>query len=158
MNFQEECSYKVIFFLSLKFLIFLSLNKIKETLKIFCGTFNVNAKYPDEDLRPWLFAHTNDQIDIFAIGLQEVVDLNTQSFLLQSDWIERETNWIRSIDNELVNYYRLEKIRMFGLLLLIYVRINNDNSLVNSIYDILKAEVATGIMDTVGNKVCIMKL
>lgn len=42
---------------------------------------------------------------------------------------------------------------MFGLLLLIYVRINNDNSLVNSIYDILKAEVATGIMDTVGNKV-----
>jgi hypothetical protein len=42
---------------------------------------------------------------------------------------------------------------MFGLLLLIYVRINKDNSLVNSIYDILKAEVATGIMDTVGNKV-----
>jgi hypothetical protein len=30
------------------------------------------------------------QADLYAIGLQEVVDLNTQSFLLQADWAQRE--------------------------------------------------------------------
>jgi len=43
-------------------------------------------------LRAWLFVDEKNskQADLYAIGLQEVVDLNTQSFLLQADWAQRE--------------------------------------------------------------------
>lgn len=130
------------------------MNFLKENLKVFCGTFNVNAKYPSEDLRAWLFVDPKP-VDVYAIGLQEVVDLNTSSFLLQSDWLERENAWVEAINSALIdkeadkNYILVEKIRMFGLLLLVYV---NGQDLVKSIYEIFKSEVPTGIMETVGNK------
>lgn len=114
----------------------------------------MNSKSPNEDLKAWLFSST-ETVDIYSIGFQEVVDLNTSSFLLQSDWAERESSWIAAINKELINpeenlnYILKEKIRMFGVLLLIYVK---DEEWNKSIYDVFKAEVATGIMDTVGNK------
>lgn len=136
-----------------------------DSIRVFCGTFNVNGKFPDEDLRSWLFINEN-QVDLYAIGLQEVVDLNTTSFLLQSDWIEREQRWIECFNNELnidnnefnnryifgkkkkekKNYKLISKYRMFGLLLLIYAK--NDMC----ISEIFTSSVPTGIMDTVGNK------
>lgn len=139
-----------------------------EELRIFCGTFNVNGKHPDEDLRPWFFLN-QDPVDIYAIGFQEVVELSTTSYMLQSDWAERELRWIQVIDNELCNcteesfnlkaflrkskrppkYRRVVKYRMFGLLLLIYV---SDRLNAECISEIFTSEVPTGIMDTLGNK------
>ena len=87
----------------------------------------MNSKSPNEDLKAWLFSST-ETVDIYSIGFQEVVDLNTSSFLLQSDWAERESSWIAAINKELINpednlnYILKEKIRMFGVLLLIYVK------------------------------------
>ena len=131
-----------------------------EPIRVFCGTFNVNGKHPDEDLRSWLFVNEKN-IDLYAIGLQEVVDLNTTSFLLQTDWAEREKNWINCIDYELCTnsfnghsnnnnnrtifgkekkpkYKLTAKIRMFGLLLLIYSHKRTN------ITEVLNSSVPTG--------------
>lgn len=137
--------------------------------RVFCGTFNVNGKSPDEDLRSWLLVN-NTKTDVYAIGFQEVVDLSTTSYLLQSDWLEREQRWIQAIDSELctsndnhfnnfksflskdkktIQYRRIVKYRMFGLLILIYVDEKIDHTCVSEIFT---AEVPTGIMDTLGNK------
>lgn len=131
-----------------------------EQMRIFCGTFNVNGKTPDEDLRPWLFINEK-HVDVYAIGLQEVVDLNTTSYLLQSDWAEREQRWIDSIEAELcnnkegfnnlksfltrnkkpINYKRVRKHRMFGLLILVYV---GDHLYNKDITEVFSSEVPTG--------------
>lgn len=141
----------------------------KEEVRVFCGTFNANGKSPDEDLRSWLFLHEREA-DVYAIGFQEVVDLSTTSYLLQSDWLEREQRWINAVDVELCNnernsfsnlksflsknkkpvkYRRIVKYRMFGILLLIYVNEKIDHTCISEIFC---AEVPTGIMETLGNK------
>ena len=127
--------------------------------RVFCGTFNVNGKSPTEDLKPWLFINQKQIVDIYAIGFQEIVDLNTTSFILQKDWLEREARWISAIDNEICNcntesfnlksflgkkppkYRRVVKYRMFGLLILIYV---SEKIPPESLSEIFVAEVPTG--------------
>lgn len=79
-----------------------------ENLKIYCGTFNVNGRACDESLKPWLCINsdilpTDLRIDIYAIGFQELVDLNTTNLLLSSNSIEREQSWINMVNNELLN-------------------------------------------------------
>jgi hypothetical protein len=135
-----------------------------EEVRVFCGTFNLNGKSPDEDLKPWLFP-TQKKVDVYAIGFEEVVDLNTTSFLLQSDWLERENKWIKAVDDALCNfenaklflnltkkvvkYRRIVKYRMFGIMVLIYVNEAVDHTMISEIFT---AEVPTGIMETLGNK------
>ncbi len=132
---------------------------ITEDFRVFCGTYNVNGKSPIEDLKPWLFLNQKKTVDIYAIGFQEIVDLNTTSFILQKDWLERETRWIQALDDEICNcssesfsfksfvgkkppiYRRVVKYRMFGLLILIYV---SERIPPASLFDIFVAEVPTG--------------
>eukprot|EP00300_Choanocystis_sp_HF-7_P017357 c19708_g1_i1.p1 GENE.c19708_g1_i1~~c19708_g1_i1.p1 ORF type:complete len:395 (+),score=96.98 c19708_g1_i1:41-1225(+) len=45
-------------------------------------TWNVNAKFPDEDITPWLQATMEPQPEVIAVGLQEMVELNTQNLIL----------------------------------------------------------------------------
>ena len=119
-------------------------------LKIFCGTYNVSKKQvssflkfnfnetfkrekvaaqnPDENLAPWLKFNNEDQIDIYALGFQEIVDLNTTSLLFQQNWEEKEVLWINYVNEILLNarnfkssrkYRQVQRVRMFGLLLLV---------------------------------------
>jgi inositol polyphosphate 5-phosphatase INPP5B/F len=130
---------------------------IEEPLKIFCGTFNLNGKQPDdESIKPWLHVDPLKQndIDIYAIGFQEVVDLNTTSFLLQSDWVERERRWLTTLIVELNHntkqtYKLVVRQRMCGIFLVIFARESLDPA---AISEVLTCYVPTGIMDTVGNK------
>jgi phosphatidylinositol-bisphosphatase len=130
-------------------------------VRIFCGTFNVNGKIPDENLRPWLCAPSPDSkpIDIYALGFQELVDLNTKSLLLNADANDRETYWVNILDKDMLNennfrgkirYKMLTKIRMFGLFLIIYV--NESLIAKNYIKEVYLSSVACGILDFVGNK------
>ncbi|CAF0886229.1 unnamed protein product [Brachionus calyciflorus] len=127
-----------------------------KNLRIYCGTFNVNGRQPDEGLSPWLILNADD-IDIYAIGFQELVDLTTTNLLIKNDI--NEQLWQNSIETELLNsknfksksnYHLLCKIRMFGLFLIIYVKEKLIEKRV--ITEIFKSQVATGIMDMVGNK------
>jgi hypothetical protein len=44
-------------------------NKVQSNaLKTFCGTWNVNAKYADERLDPWLVPDRSRMQDIYVIG------------------------------------------------------------------------------------------
>jgi len=125
--------------------------------KIFCGTYNLNGKRPDESLIPWLFAKGND-IDLYAIGFQEVVDLTTTSLLLRTDWIEKETALNQLILDELAencakhnlkrSYKLLTRTKMFGLFLFIYVSNTINDQLIS---DVTSSYVPTGILN-VGNK------
>ena len=82
-----------------------------EKLRIYCGTFNVNGKLCDESLEPWLClmnkeaksSGSPDQaiIDIYAIGIQELVDLKTKNLLRSSIFDERENSWMYAIEKEL---------------------------------------------------------
>lgn len=127
-----------------------------KSIQIYCGTYNVNGKQPDEGLAPWLCLN-DKQIDIYAIGFQELVDLTTANLLLKNDL--NEQYWINFVENELLNeknfkhktkYVLITKIRMFGLFLLIYA--SEKLASTNSITNVLKSSVATGLMDLVGNK------
>ena len=104
-------------------------------LNFFCGTYNVNGKYPDESLKSWLFVNNKKPIDVYAIGFQEIVGLNTTSFLLKSDWLERERYWSEAVhaalcgadepetikSASLPKYKFITKIRMYGIFLLVYM-------------------------------------
>lgn len=82
--------------------------------------------------------------------MQEIVNLNTQSYISQADWQLKEDIWIQAIDKLMPKENKFilkEKIRMFGLLLLLYISDNNDKN-VSQIY---KSQIATGIMGHVGN-------
>lgn len=126
-------------------------------MRVFCGTFNLNGKSPEEDLRPWLFPN-QQRVDVYAVGFEEVVDLSTTSYLLQSDWLEREQRWIKACDEVLcsdssaakfflsmgrkpVKYRRIVKYRMFGIMVLIYVSESIDHTMISEIFT---AEVPTG--------------
>ncbi|KAI5903252.1 Polyphosphatidylinositol phosphatase INP52 [Candida parapsilosis] len=53
-------------------------------IKVFTGTYNVNALEPSAniDLTSWLFPPENESMpDIYAIGFQELIELNAGSFL-----------------------------------------------------------------------------
>jgi hypothetical protein len=51
-------------------------------MRLFVGTWNVNGKFPAEDLTPWLCEGADSDAegrltlpDVYVIGLQEMVDL-----------------------------------------------------------------------------------
>ena len=47
------------------------------TIDIFCGTWNVAAKKPDEvDLSEWLLEEGKARASLYVVGFQEIVDLN----------------------------------------------------------------------------------
>jgi hypothetical protein len=123
-------------------------------LKIFCGTYNVAAHDPDESLAPWLQISNDTEIDIYAIGFQEIVDLNTTSLLFQQNWDEKEMYWTNYINEILLSpklkrkYKQVQRGRMFGLYLLLYADVKLCEKAITEIYT---SYVATGIL-SVGNK------
>ena len=143
-------------------------------IRIFCGTFNVNGKSPDESLRPWLCASISSSssgsdrpIDLFAIGFQELVDLNASNAIFQADANERELLWINLLNREMADesnfkwaaakYKLVTRVRMFGLFLIVYARealLAEQEQEQESccIQDVRTSSVAMGIMEMIGNK------
>jgi phosphatidylinositol-bisphosphatase len=120
-------------------------------INIFCGTFNLAGQDPSESLAPWL-KNDNTEIDVYAIGFQEIVDLTTTSLLLKTDWAKKEAAWTDAVNNQLLNsnprsYKLISTVRMFGLYLLLYA----DENLSSNISDVCTSVLATGVL-TMGNK------
>lgn len=124
---------------------------IKKNLKLFCGTYNLKGKLIDESLEPWLCFHENS--DIYILGFQELCELSTTSFIMQSDWIEREQLLIQEITHTFhskgkLNIKMLKSCRLWGIFIVVYVK----QELESSIRDVGVGSVATGILNTLGNK------
>jgi hypothetical protein len=73
-----------------------------QEVKIFCGTWNVNSRRVNEDfddLSEWIIPNT---CDIYAMTLQEIVQLNVTNVLLSSDSTEDAVNyWIKKFSGVL---------------------------------------------------------
>lgn len=98
-------------------------------INIFVGTFNVNAANPLQkvDLTPWLFPVENSDIplpDIYAIGLQETIELNAGS-LLNADGSKSQL-WTKLIEKQLNSrgetYFLLRTESIASMALLLFVK------------------------------------
>lgn len=80
----------------------LHLFSTNENIKIFTGTYNVNALEPSSnvDLTAWLFPPENESLpDIYAIGFQELIELNAGA-ILNAD-ASRPAKWAELLNAQL---------------------------------------------------------
>lgn len=128
---------------------------------LYLGTWNVNAKYEeDENIKYFLNRDFcgNDVPDIVCIGLQEVIELSPTKIVgstvagLASEhslhWQEQFTRALTSGCFEDTSYELIQSVHMVGLLLLIYVR----SPLVPVITNIQTASITRGAGGYLGNK------
>ena len=132
-----------------------------KTIKLFIGTFNVNALEANlvktENLSPFLFPEklnnyfneTNFPI-FYCIGLEETVELNPKNVLIKPK--NRAEIWEERISSELqkkFNYYLICQEQLVGILLLFYVK----SSEIKYINNIQTEKLKSGFMGC-GNKGC----
>ncbi len=125
----------------------------EKTFNLFVGTWNVNAKLPPSDLTRWLTPTrsskhniTANQIDIYALGFQEIVDLNAANLVVDHSatkpWETRIYDFLGS------DYDLLTSRHLVGLSLVIYVRKN----LGVHVTDVIDEKCGVGIMGVGANK------
>ena len=140
---------------------YLNLNVNNNSIKIFIGTYNVNALDSEEiktvNLSPFLFPEklnkyfSEHNFPIFyCIGLEEIVDLNPKNVLIKPK--SRVEEWEERISSELqkkFHYILLGKDHLVGLLLLFYVK----STEIKYIKNIQMEELKAGFLGY-GNKGC----
>eukprot|EP01083_Nonionella_stella_P268157 906285_1 len=92
-------------------------------INIFCGTYNVGTALPEQSLEIWLKPSKSDHIkpDVYAIALQEIVDLGT-NLLSVSDY-RHECVWEKAIYKVLsMEYVKIESIVRGGLVLFLFAK------------------------------------
>ncbi len=133
---------------------------------IFCGTWNVNAKTLkgkgkektksdiEEKLDDWFFQH-GKSADVYAIGFQEIVDLNVVNVGLDgSKSAERAEVWKKCIEDTLNSYHSdtayklLMEKHLVGVLLCVFIK----QSLFPKVVDVRGIDVAVGFGGIMGNK------
>jgi len=122
---------------------------VPNKLNIFCGTWNVNAKEPKDEVKSWLEQNLSFSPDIMALGFQEIVDLNAVNLLIDSD---ADKKWVEHVEKYLPEgkYELLESERLVGILLLIYVDKEKIPWIPKS--EIVASHVGVGLFGHAGNK------
>jgi phosphatidylinositol-bisphosphatase len=121
---------------------------------IFCGTWNVNAKKLEGDLDDWLLPKEQTvPSDVYAIGFQEIVDLNAFNVGLDSSkTVQRSAFWQDKIENTLKTtgnrYVLIHEKHLVGLMLCIFVK----ESIYRYIKDVRSSSTGVGIGGFLGNK------
>lgn len=128
------------------------------TATIFCGTYNVNAKViADEDVRQlegWLFAENEKPADIFAVGFQEIVDLNAVNVAMDGKSQQRAQAWQEKLTQALNNnrarerYVLVGEKHLVGILTLVFVKEMH----LRNVREVYGATVGVGLMGMAGNK------
>lgn len=127
----------------------------EQKVRVACLTWNVNGKNvvgePSEGaraLQPWLW--TADRTDVYAIGLQEMVDLTAVNVVADGKSAKkRAESWRETLDQALgpLGFYDLvAQKHMVGVLLCVYAR----RGLACS--EAAAASVGCGVMGMLGNK------
>ncbi|XP_028034251.1 synaptojanin-1 [Bombyx mandarina] len=137
------------------------------TLRITIGTYNVNGgkhfrslAYKDVSLSDWLLDCPNSSLvntvnlkdhpsDIFAIGFEEIVDLNASNIMAAST--DNAKAWSEELEKVLgrdASYTLLSSHQLVGVCLFIFVR----KDLIPHIRDVALDSVKTGLGGATGNK------
>jgi hypothetical protein len=123
-----------------------------EKLNVFVGTWNVNAHLPTEDLSRWLKADA--QPDIYAIGLQEAVELNAGNAVSTNE--SNMLTWEQTISRTLLGMYGAKSQeytmmlsrQLVGIVLFVFVRM----PVVRHLRDVQADIVKVGFKGMAGNK------
>jgi len=134
-----------------------------KNLRIFLGTWNVNAKFNNEPLDPFLCSNWNSDgsnaPDIIAIGLQEMVDLNAVNVAVENKSAQKSQTWRDCISRTLNHkrnsgndpsraYVELHHKYLVGLMLVIFVKAHHKPRC-----QIVQSDsVGVGVMGMMGNK------
>ena len=126
-------------------------------LRVFCGTWNVCNKVCGDDnlLKDWLFPKGQSQYaDIYAIALQEIVDLNARNVVIDgSKSDEKSGYWNLQLYNIIVEttgkpYTMLIERHLVGVSLAIFVKEVH----ASQVSDYRGATLGIGLMGVMGNK------
>mmetsp|Transcript_28661 Transcript_28661/g.69866 ORF Transcript_28661/g.69866 Transcript_28661/m.69866 type:complete len:711 (-) Transcript_28661:148-2280(-) len=96
-------------------------------LTVFCGTWNVNAKVPHENLSPWLCPWQRDEKgpDVYCIGIQEIVELNAMNIgMSDANSAKQSLMWEDKIEREALKgqYTKIMGKHFVGLMMVVYVK------------------------------------
>ena len=132
-------------------------------MRIFLGTWNVNAKGKDEPLDSWLCAdwgpNGENSPDIIAIGLQEMVDLNAVNVAVDNKSAQKNQAWLDRIKMTLNSrqnsgndpnraYTQISSKYLVGLMLCVFVKAPH-RTRVKCVHT---DSVGVGVMGMMGNK------
>ncbi|VDM95767.1 unnamed protein product [Thelazia callipaeda] len=122
------------------------------TTSIFITTFNVNGRLPALDTIPnWLTRDGISDPDFYVVGLQEM-DLSPQAFLMNTS--TRHSDWHSVVCNSLpsAGYSLVQEVRLVGILLMIYRRIDCEVRVENSAVDVGSVPTGFPFLGRMGNK------
>jgi inositol polyphosphate 5-phosphatase INPP5B/F len=118
----------------------------------------VNAKKQDIELQDWILPQGVKPSDVYAIGFQEIVDLNAMNVALDNTKSQQRAQFWQDLISACllhtgISYQVVSSRVMVGLCLFIFVK----EKLLNQVRDIRSAQLGVGIMGIMGNKggVCI---
>ena len=123
--------------------------------KVFCGTWNVNAKKAQFEgvslsLESWLGQAM--QCDIVAIGLQEIVDLNAVNVAVDNKSVKTSQYWLdkigKSLDGGNGTFRLVGSRHLVGILICVFVRVDH----LSRVKYVDTEQVAVGVMGIAGNK------
>eukprot|EP01084_Bolivina_argentea_P265255 449540_1 len=102
----------------------------KKTINIFIGSWNVNGKKPKDAIESWLLDQKTFDADIYVLGFQEIVELNTAKSWVPFLNRRNDANepWEDLIEQTLKTaiphsqYVQIESHKLVGTLLCIYAK------------------------------------
>ncbi|CAM9210740.1 unnamed protein product [Hapterophycus canaliculatus] len=124
-----------------------------QSVTVYCGTYNVAGKKSDgEDLGPWL-KQCSGEPDIYALGFQEIVDLNAVNVAVSdSKSQQRVAIWRQELERFLSTkssrYHLVEHRSLVGIVLFVYVR----DAHIRAVKDVQATAARVGMMGVMGNK------
>ncbi|KGO77940.1 Endonuclease/exonuclease/phosphatase [Penicillium italicum] len=109
-----------------------------------------HGQQKSDDDKKGTFHYSPEEIDLYVLGLQEVVDISSPTEALRPYLdLAPSKRWKEAVENALPEGYQLvSEIQLVGLLLLIYA----SPAIGNSISSISSTSVGTGLMGYMGNK------
>ncbi|OQS05047.1 inositol polyphosphate 5-phosphatase [Thraustotheca clavata] len=123
------------------------------TMRLWTGTFNVNAKKPADAIKllPWLGSNAPD---VVVVGFQEIVDLNAVNVVVNNLTTTRSQQWEEALATALNchvsndGYELVLNKHLVGILLIVFVK-KEHSPYVN---DVMGSTAGVGIMGVMGNK------
>jgi len=111
-------------------------------------TWNVNTQRISDPYR--LRKLLEKGVDLIVVGLQEIVDLNAKSMLKNHDNLEDqwESVILQALTFGDLKYCKLSSIRLFGILLFIFVKLEVHSY----VEDVMSNKIGTGVLGLGGNK------
>ncbi|GMH57060.1 hypothetical protein TL16_g02279 [Triparma laevis f. inornata] len=137
-------------------------------LKIYCGTYNVNGKVEADEHRllSWLetgLLHEAGEPDVFAIGLQEMIDLSASNVVMDGMTVgeasavgeKQRKDWVEKISSALEvcacahdhHYKYIASGNLVGIMMVVFVK----DSVESRVSDVQCEKIKTGNMG-LGNK------